>query len=191
MLLLPSVHLKDFLNILLSLLAINSSKSATTAPAQTIIAALEEYDVPPSISVPALNLFGTVEDGQWTANVERMVREVGLGILCAVKKNKKRDEFMSEWQEEVGETWREYTDLKLLEVRVIFFLICKTCCQLPSAPGRIHPFSTSTISALIRFPFTITELFPPRFPASPTGRAVRRAFPYPPTMASRGDGSFS
>lgn len=115
MLLLPSVHLKDFLNILLSLLAINSSKSATTAPSQTIIAALEEYDVPPSISVPALNLFGTVEDGQWTADVKRMVREVGLGILCAVKKNKKRDEFMSEWQEEVGETWREYTDLKLLE----------------------------------------------------------------------------
>ncbi|OXM75974.1 sister chromatid cohesion protein DCC1 [Cryptococcus neoformans Bt63] len=115
MLLLPSVHLKDFLNILLSLLAINSSKSATTAPSQTIITALEEYDVPPSISVPALNLFGTVEDGQWTADVKRMVREVGLGILCAVKKNKKRDEFMSEWQEEVGETWREYTDLKLLE----------------------------------------------------------------------------
>ncbi|OXC69997.1 sister chromatid cohesion protein DCC1 [Cryptococcus neoformans Ze90-1] len=115
MLLLPSIHLKDFLNILLSLLAINSSKSATTAPSQTIIAALEEYDVPPSISVPALNLFGTVEDGQWAADVKRMVREVGLGILCAVKKNKKRDEFMSEWQEEVGETWREYTDLKLLE----------------------------------------------------------------------------
>ncbi|OWZ27930.1 sister chromatid cohesion protein DCC1 [Cryptococcus neoformans c45] len=115
MLLLPSVHLKDFLNILLSLLAINSSKSATTAPSQSIIAALEEYDVPPSISVPALNLFGTVEDGQWTADVKRMVREVGLGILCAVKKNKRRDEFMSEWQEEVGETWREYTDLKLLE----------------------------------------------------------------------------
>lgn len=128
MLLLPSIHLKDFLNILLSLLAINSSKSATTAPSQTIIAALEEYDVPPSISVPALNLFGTVEDGQWTADVKRMVREVGLGILCAVKKNKKRDEFMSEWQEEVGETWREYTDLKLLEVRVILHLISKTRC---------------------------------------------------------------
>ncbi|KIR58492.1 sister chromatid cohesion protein DCC1 [Cryptococcus bacillisporus CA1873] len=115
MLLLPSVHLKDFLNILLSLLAINSSRSPTTAPSQTIITALEEYDVPPSISVPVLDLFGTVEDGQWMANVERMVKEVGLGILCAVKKNKKRDEFMSEWQEEVGETWREYTDLKLLE----------------------------------------------------------------------------
>lgn len=120
MLLLPSVHLKDFLNILLSLLAINSSRSPTTAPSQTIITALEEYDVPPSISVPVLDLFGTVEDGQWMANVERMVKEVGLGILCAVKKNKKRDEFMSEWQEEVGETWREYTDLKLLEVRIIF-----------------------------------------------------------------------
>ncbi|ADV25745.1 sister chromatid cohesion protein DCC1 [Cryptococcus gattii E566] len=115
MLLLPSFHLKDFLNILLSLLAINSSRSPTTAPFQTIIIALEEYDVPPSISVPVLDLFGTVEDGQWMANVERMVKEVGLGILCAVKKDKKRDEFMSEWQEEVGETWREYTDLKLLE----------------------------------------------------------------------------
>ncbi|KIR32228.1 sister chromatid cohesion protein DCC1 [Cryptococcus deuterogattii MMRL2647] len=115
MLLLPSVHLKDFLNILLSLLAINSSRLPTTAPSQAIITALEEYDVPPSISVPVLDLFGTVEDGRWTANVKRMVKEVGLGILCAVKKNKKRDEFMSEWQEEVGETWREYTDLKLLE----------------------------------------------------------------------------
>ncbi|WVO24971.1 uncharacterized protein IAS62_006354 [Cryptococcus decagattii] len=115
MLLLPSVHLKDFLSILLSLLAINSSRSPTTAPSQTIITALEEYDVPPSISVPVLNLFGTVEDGQWNPNVERMVKEVGLGILCAVKKNKKRDEFMSEWQEEVGETWRVYADLKLLE----------------------------------------------------------------------------
>lgn len=120
MLLLPSVHLKDFLNILLSLLAINSLRSPTTAPSQTIITALEEYDVPSSISVPVLDLFGTVEDGQWMANVERMVKEVGLGILCAVKENKKRDEFMSEWQEEVGETWREYTDLKLLEVRIIF-----------------------------------------------------------------------
>lgn len=119
MLLLPSVHLKDFLNILLSLLAINSSRLPTTAPSQAIITALEEYDVPPSISVPVLDLFGTVEDGRWTANVKRMVKEVGLGILCAVKKNKKRDEFMSEWQEEVGETWREYPDLKLLEVRIV------------------------------------------------------------------------
>ncbi|ODN73982.1 hypothetical protein L202_07476 [Cryptococcus amylolentus CBS 6039] len=116
LMLLPAANLKDLLVLLISLLHINSKGSDTTAPTKTLIETLEkEYDILPSLSSPVLGLFGHVEGEMWRGDMRKIVKEVGMGILTRIGRNKKQDEFVDEWKKEVGDSWEDLVDMKLLE----------------------------------------------------------------------------
>ncbi|WVN90556.1 uncharacterized protein L203_105795 [Cryptococcus depauperatus CBS 7841] len=114
MLLLPPAELKELLTIVLCLLTVHAGASSS-APTEALISSLEEHDVSPSLSAAVLGLFGEVQGDLWIADVERIVKQVGMGLLCKIKKNKRKDEFMAEWREEVGEKWTEHVSLRLLQ----------------------------------------------------------------------------
>ncbi|WVQ73401.1 hypothetical protein IAR50_002973 [Cryptococcus sp. DSM 104548] len=116
LLLLPAANLKELLLLLLSLLHIHSKESDITAPTETLINILEkEYDILPSLSSPFLGLFGHVEGDMWIGDLKKIVKEVGMGLLTRIGRNKKLDEFVKEWKAEVGEDWEGLVDMKLLK----------------------------------------------------------------------------
>ncbi|WWD05076.1 hypothetical protein V865_003147 [Kwoniella europaea PYCC6329] len=123
MLLLPSKELKELLSIVLSLLTIHSldPTKSNTALSQPILEALQDdHEVDPSITTEVLTLFGELvkedekEEEMWKADVKRIIREIGKGLLVGVK-DKKLDEFEDEWRNEVGEEWGDEIDIRLLE----------------------------------------------------------------------------
>ncbi|OCF39547.1 sister chromatid cohesion protein DCC1 [Kwoniella heveanensis CBS 569] len=134
MVLLPPKPLKELLVLLLSLLTIHHTSASTpnVASARIIIDALkDEHDVPPSLCRPVLNLFGklTIDpeinmhvgeqsaaetEPEWQADAEAMVKQVGNGLLIGLK-DRRSDEFVEEWKNEVGEMWADKVDLRLLE----------------------------------------------------------------------------
>ncbi|WRT67975.1 uncharacterized protein IL334_004949 [Kwoniella shivajii] len=121
MLLLPPVELKELLSITLSLLVIHNVHPSTPhiAPSAPIISSLDEdHEVPSPISNEILKLFGEVveedDEMRWKADIKRIVREVGNGLLIGAQA-KKLDAFEEEWKNEVGEGYVDHIDLKLLE----------------------------------------------------------------------------
>ncbi|OCF57049.1 sister chromatid cohesion protein DCC1 [Kwoniella mangroviensis CBS 10435] len=123
MLLPPPKELKELLSIMLSLLTIHSldPTNSTIALSQPMLEALQDdHEVDPSITKEVLTLFGELvkEDGKeeemWKADIKRIIREIGKGLLVGVK-DKKLDEFEDEWRNEVGEEWGDEIDIKLLE----------------------------------------------------------------------------
>ena len=85
--------------------------------------------------------FGEVDaaDTSWKMDVEKVVRQVGLGILRRHKVRMSayypdycfpysfqndpisQDEFVAKWNTAVGDTFVSYTSLKLLTVSIMFF----------------------------------------------------------------------
>lgn len=120
MLLLPLKHLSPVLSIILTLLTIHAdSVKSMTAPLVAIQRGLEAQDVPPTLVLPILQLFGNVEGESWTADIPHIVAEIGRALLENVKSQDKTA-FMDQWREAVGETWAEVLNLKLLEVGDLF-----------------------------------------------------------------------
>ncbi|KAK8858758.1 hypothetical protein IAR55_002987 [Kwoniella newhampshirensis] len=152
MLLLPPALLKELLTILLSLLTIHSTTSATTCPTAPIIESLEEdHDLPPPLTREVLNLFGVVEGEQWEADVKGIVREVGRGLLVALKGDKKRDDFLEEWKGEVGESWAEVVDLTLLEGEYLLNPAPPSAFNSASPVLTHFPSSSLSLQPAIRF----------------------------------------
>ena len=120
---LPPKELAPLLGLMLTLLtihAISSTIDMVEVPLRPMIRALEDdHDVPIELAKAVMNLFGEVDTGaqMWRADVGRMVAEVGRGLLANLSsQGRSMDSFMSEWREQVGETWEGSIDLKLLEV---------------------------------------------------------------------------
>lgn len=90
MMLFPPVELAELISVILKLVTVHGDsqdKSATTCPcpAAEMFAGLSEYDVDASITAAVMRLFGSVESEIWTADVRRMVRELGHGLLVGIK----------------------------------------------------------------------------------------------------------
>lgn len=124
MLLLPPKELAPLLCLLLTLLTIHATINlpSVEAPVKPIITALDEdHDVTPDLASAVLRLFGDVEEEVWRPDTQRMVGEVGRGFLMGLKSaGTAINVFTSEWKEQVGETWEELVDVKLLEVGLTF-----------------------------------------------------------------------
>jgi hypothetical protein len=127
MLLLPPTKLAPVLALILTLLTIHSSSATSpspkspspsaSAPSSSITRALEDdHDLPTPLGLAVLELFGTIEEGMWEADVRGMVKEVGKGLLEGLKGPMGRDGFLRRWKEQVGESWEGFVQLKLLEV---------------------------------------------------------------------------
>lgn len=127
MLLLPPTKLAPLLTLILTLLTIHSSSATSPSPkspspsasasSSSITRALEQdHDLPTPLGLAVLELFGTIGDGMWEADVRGMVREVGKGLLEGLKGPVGRDSFLGRWKGEVGESWEGFVRLELLEV---------------------------------------------------------------------------
>ncbi|WVQ65574.1 uncharacterized protein L199_003752 [Kwoniella botswanensis] len=160
MLLLPPKELKELLSIVLSLLTIHSldPTNSNIALSQPILEALQDdHDVDTSISTEVLKLFGTLpnEDGAeeetWKADIKRIIREIGTGLLIGVK-DKKLDEYEHEWRNEVGEEWGDEIDIKLLEGEYLLSPKPLTTASKSS--------SSSSSSLILHFPMSSLPLQP-------------------------------
>lgn len=125
---LPSTSLRPLLVLILTLLTIHatqtdlkSTRPMAKAPLTPIENALvEDHEVSLPIVRGVVDLFGEVDAGEWTCNVQRMVQEVGKAMLAVLPgKGKPLDTFLSEWRTEVGESWAECVDINLLQVRLL------------------------------------------------------------------------
>ncbi|KAJ9107957.1 hypothetical protein QFC20_003642 [Naganishia adeliensis] len=133
LILLPTKHLFPLLSTALQLLTIHSldplshaaQRRPTTntrrAPAGPIVEHLEtEYSVEPDITRAVMRLCGDLQDSTdevWTADLERIVKEVGKGLLSLESAHEPptRDGFLKKWREQVGEEYEHVLDLSLLE----------------------------------------------------------------------------
>ncbi|KAF8482774.1 sister chromatid cohesion protein Dcc1 [Russula ochroleuca] len=91
-----------------------------------------EHEVRREVTLQVMRWFGEVDvaDERWKMDVEKVVRQVGLGILCQHKTDPiSEDEFIAKWNTAVGDTFASHTSLKLLTGNYL------------CAPS---PFSTST-----------------------------------------------
>jgi len=91
--------------------------------------------------------FGEVDvtDERWNMDVEKVVRQVGLGILRQYKTDPiSEDEFMTKWNTAVGDTFVSRTSLKLLTGNYLCasspfsssaILSYFPCAELPSDPA--------------------------------------------------------
>lgn len=186
--LLPLDKIVPLLNLVLTLLTIHSTSTykPVQSPAEPIISGLAEHDLPQNLARAVLDLFGTVdvESGVWDVDIHRAVGEVGKGLLVELKGRTEGSEvFMGRWKDTVGETWAEYCDLKLLEVRISPLLHRWDNYQEYSRGdadnlGRAPLDSTTRI----RHPpiyFTYNHTFPTTYLTPPTGYSIRRPLPHP------------
>ncbi|KAI0000385.1 sister chromatid cohesion protein Dcc1 [Russula vinacea] len=92
-----------------------------------------EHEVRREVTLQVMRWFGQVDgaDERWEMDIEKVVRQVGLGILRQHKTDSiSEDAFMTKWNTAVGDTFVSHTSLKLLTGNYL------------CAPS---PFSTSTI----------------------------------------------
>jgi sister chromatid cohesion protein DCC1 len=102
-----------------TLMELKGSPPICKSPSQPIIAALEEdHDVPSHITTGVMSLFGAVDSrGEWTCEVLGLVRELGRGLLEGLEpEGVGLYVFMDDWKNEVGESFAELVDVKLLVV---------------------------------------------------------------------------
>ena len=123
MLLLPVDKLRPVLSIILTVLSIHctpqteASDTTATIQAAVVVSELQDHDLSPVFSQELMGLFGKVQGAKWEADLVRIVREVGKGLLVVVShRGRPVNEFMQEWRESVGESYAELVDFKLLEV---------------------------------------------------------------------------
>ena len=119
--LLPPNELAPLLSLILTLLTIHATStesSSARAPIRPVVNALEDdHEVRPELTHAIMGLFGEVDGAEWKFDAQSMVREVGKGLLANLKSEGRPSEiFTADWREQVGETWAEMVDLKLLEV---------------------------------------------------------------------------
>ena len=150
MLLLPPNKLALLLSLILTLLEIHATSteaSSASTPIRPVVDALEEdHEVRPELTREIMGLFGVVDGAEWRYDARSMVREIGKGLLGNLKSEGRPSEvFTADWREQVGETWAEMVDLKLLEVGHISLSQkapkptsdrATTCSTLPRRPLR-------------------------------------------------------
>ena len=75
-------HLTTILELLLTNL-VSRSLSYTAAPVEDLVLCLDEgHDINRKVTREVMSWFGHInEDGNWSMDVEGVIREVGLGIL--------------------------------------------------------------------------------------------------------------
>ncbi|ORX37246.1 sister chromatid cohesion protein Dcc1 [Kockovaella imperatae] len=113
MMMLPSRHLVPLLNILLTLLVVHGKNSV--CPIKPILSTLSDHDLTEDFVLVVLDLFGEVDDGTWTCNLEQVIREIGLGLLARLSGPVPSETFESDWHEQVGDTWAHLATLDLLK----------------------------------------------------------------------------
>ncbi|ORY25957.1 sister chromatid cohesion protein Dcc1 [Naematelia encephala] len=126
MMLLPLNHLHPLLSLVLALLtihhttiALNESPPTAVSPSRPLQEALDQdHEIDPEITRGVMGLFGEMDsDGEvWTCRPAEMVREIGKGLLGAVKSSGMGlDKLLNDWKEAVGETWSDLVNVNLLE----------------------------------------------------------------------------
>ncbi|KAH8994018.1 sister chromatid cohesion protein Dcc1 [Lactarius akahatsu] len=77
----------------------------------------DEHEVKREVTLQVMRWFGQVdaENVSWNVDVEKLVRQVGLGVLRQHKNDPvPEDEFMAKWNAAVGDTFASSTSLQLL-----------------------------------------------------------------------------
>ncbi|KAF8913973.1 sister chromatid cohesion protein Dcc1 [Gymnopilus junonius] len=113
----PIAH--SFLNRLLELelnLLVSLSMKHTSVSVEDLCSTLsDDHDVPRTVSTQVMSWFGVITEGRWKMDVEGVVKEVGLGILRNHRQDPiERNELLSKWKSQVGDTFADSVSLSLL-----------------------------------------------------------------------------
>ncbi|KAH9083683.1 hypothetical protein EDB83DRAFT_2330521 [Lactarius deliciosus] len=110
-------YLHKILELLLMHL-VSLSQPHDAASVQELSQPLEdEHEVKREVTLQVMRWFGQVdaENVSWNVDVEKLVRQVGLGVLRQHKNDPvPEDEFMAKWNTAVGDTFAPSTSLQLL-----------------------------------------------------------------------------
>ncbi|KAH9056583.1 sister chromatid cohesion protein Dcc1 [Lactarius vividus] len=110
-------YLRKILELLLMHL-VSLSQPHDAASVQELSQPLEdEHEVKREVTLQVMRWFGQVDAANrlWKVDVEKVVRQVGLGILRQHKNDPvPEDEFMTKWNTAVGDTFTSSTSLQLL-----------------------------------------------------------------------------
>jgi len=97
---------------------VSLSQPHDAAPILDLSRSLEyEHEVRREVTLQVMRWFGEVDAAGevWKMDIEKVVRQVGLGILRQRKSDPiSEDEFMEKWNTAVGDTFASHTSLKLL-----------------------------------------------------------------------------
>ncbi|EIW67674.1 hypothetical protein TREMEDRAFT_33206 [Tremella mesenterica DSM 1558] len=171
LLLLPPDKLHPILTILLTLLSIHNvhehSKSVQV-PVKEVMRELETYELERGLIRGILSLFGEIDDPEnevWKADIIRLVREVGNGILVDIgEKGMEAEMFLSMWRENVGENWNELVHLDLLKGEHLLhsstFTSLQTITHFPVHSLPINPPNRFTDLFLTRSPWKAEDMRP-------------------------------
>ncbi|KAH9017071.1 sister chromatid cohesion protein Dcc1 [Lactarius hengduanensis] len=110
-------YLHKILELLLMHL-VSLSQPHDAASVQELSQPLEdEHEVKREVTLQVMRWFGQVdvENVSWNVDIEKLVRQVGLGVLRQHKNDPvSEDEFMAKWNTAVGDTFTSSTSLQLL-----------------------------------------------------------------------------
>ncbi|KAI0356391.1 hypothetical protein OH77DRAFT_1589352 [Trametes cingulata] len=111
-------YLTTILEYLLNSL-VSESLSHANASVTTLLRALEDHDVPRDVTRQVMAWFGRMQGSggseTWEMDVDAVVREIGLGILRSHRDDPvPEEEFITRWQNAVGDTFAERATLPLL-----------------------------------------------------------------------------
>ncbi|KIO30690.1 hypothetical protein M407DRAFT_68864 [Tulasnella calospora MUT 4182] len=117
---LPSTELTKIISYILTLIPKHSWSPAGVPLAKLTSELLYEYEVPKTITRQVCEWFGLVEGDEgkekWVIDQEKVVTEVGLGVLqklCAEAKPEK--DILTEWKDLVGDQFESIVRMDLLE----------------------------------------------------------------------------
>ena len=155
-------YLQKILELLLMHL-VSLSQSRDAASVRELSQSLErDHEVKREVTLQVMRWFGEVdaENESWNVDVEKVVRQVGLGVLrqynvggvrnffskhmcinmCDPLQNDQvpEDEFMDKWNTAVGDTFTSSTSLQLLSVSTtIFRLLVIRSSFIRHSPGKL------------------------------------------------------
>lgn len=118
---LPSTELTKIISYILTLIPKHSWSPAGVPLAKLTSELLYEYEVPKTITRQVCEWFGLVEGDEgkekWVIDQEKVVTEVGLGVLqklCAEEAKPEKD-ILTEWKDLVGDQFESIVRMDLLE----------------------------------------------------------------------------
>ncbi|KAJ7129580.1 sister chromatid cohesion protein Dcc1 [Mycena epipterygia] len=109
-------YLASILETILNFLVSQSMSALRAVPVEDVAATLaDENEISRAVSTQVMAWFGEVRGGEWTMDIEAVVREIGLGILRQHKDDPVvKDTLLDRWKLAVGDTFEESVSLALL-----------------------------------------------------------------------------
>ncbi|KIY49279.1 hypothetical protein FISHEDRAFT_41449, partial [Fistulina hepatica ATCC 64428] len=109
-------HLTHIIELTLTLLASLSLSHSSASVERLTTAMADSHEIPRLISTQVLGWFGKIQDGKWCMDVDKMMREAGLGLLRQHRLHDPiaKHAFFDKWHSFVGDTFSESVKLELL-----------------------------------------------------------------------------